>query len=548
MKSSKEILDSAESFLETADSYVILDKPRVNLLSYDPSIQSLSLNYIRSKYHFFLKTVERSREQQLDESLFNQFLADIAVSRGDLAVFDRGHIHFKLNCTRVGTNDILRHYSMRFFQTGQRKQIDLNVLDSEDISQSIRYFLPPEWVKARDLAEEFNSAMSYVAHLVKHAIDLGMPSDQARYIIPNAATTTLEMSGSLRSFFSYVGLRACEQAQFENQFLSEKVAKKLKEILPDLTQKLGPRCVYDPRCREGKNSCGKIKEKRDLFVGDGSGLEYVIKRAQMQIDSIDEIEFNNQGFLSNLSDAYNEYVSLEESNELPLVELEARFNSGISNLEEFTAQLAKNTFKRYTGKTFASDDKLTIEQVANICRNIVKAGHYGALGHQHLSYDTKISRVMLQKFARHHSLVLMASSQHHSIHANFEYIMPPMWEKLGLGTEFHTIVRYLNNLYTRAMDAGIPRDQARYCLPTCATTNLMISASPRSLFSLAAQRTCPSNSWEEREIVSMIVDDARERYSNLFYYLGPKCLLKLCGAKCEYEDEVRNKYLVDGDE
>ncbi len=539
-----------DSILETEEGEkAFLDKPRVSLIGYDPFIERGAVDYIKTKYHFKLKDLDIPREILIDHDEYVKFLTNIALGRQDLRIFDRGEIHFKINLTRVATNDLLRHWSMIFKQTGQSKQIDLsmNILkeDAEIFSQKIKYFLPPEWIKKPELISEFNSAVSYAANLIKIAIDRGVPANQAKYILMNATTTDLEISGSLRNFYNLVGLRACLIAQFENQYISKKIAKYLKDSMPNLTQLLGPRCVYERKCSEGQRGCGKIKDQKLIFEGNTTtNLINWLADAEEEIDIVNKVtSFDNYAFKKNYKIANADYSSLKELDELRVIALDYKFRSAPSDLERIVAENAKNTMKLYTGETFPSDEELSEEQIARICRNVTNSGHWGALQHGHIMYDTKISRVMLQKFARHWSLNLMASSQHHTKHSNFEYLIPPAWIEKGLEEEYHIFMRYLNNLYERAMDAGIEKSQARYVLPTAVAVNLRVSANPRTWYSIAMQRTCPSNSWEEREIVTKIVMDLKDRYPNLFYRLGPSCMRGICAEPCKQKDKVRAEFL-----
>ena len=127
--SQSEVLEDLLSNVKAAlskkrSAQVFLDKPRVHFLGADPLIEPLSLEYIETKYHYVLKKANAPVDVRLDSDKYAQFLADIAIRRQDFSVFKRGHIHFRLNLSRVSTNDFLRHWSLKFKQTGQKKQVD----------------------------------------------------------------------------------------------------------------------------------------------------------------------------------------------------------------------------------------------------------------------------------------------------------------------------------------------------------------------------------------------------------------------------------------
>jgi thymidylate synthase ThyX len=385
--------------------------------------------------------------------------------------------------------------------------------------------------------------MVYISDLVRRAIAKGMSGNQARYPLPNCATVDLCISASLGNIWNFVGLRACGREQFENNYLSRKVAKTLKDVLPNLTQKLGPRCIYEGFCREGKGCCGRQAEMLTEFLGDSANLTNSLKEYERQMDLADKLEYNDSAFIENYQKAYQEYLDMLKHNQLPVVQPIVRFRSGPPDLEKLCAENARNTYARLTGDKFVSDMEISPEEIDRVLKFVTKAGHFGVVGHQEITYDTKMSRVMLQKFARHSSLKLMGSSQHHSKHINFEYVMPPEWPALGLDVEFHVWNRYADGMYSRALAADIARDQARYTLPTDATVNLRISASPRDWYSVGRQRGCPSNSWEDKTIITNLAMDLKDRYPGMFYYLGPPCLIGLCGDECADKASVKKLFL-----
>jgi thymidylate synthase (FAD) len=526
-------------------SNVFLDKPRVHFLGADPLIEQLSKEYIETKYHYLLKDAKIPADVRLDPDKYMQYLANLAIDHQDFSVFKAGHVHFRLNLSRVSTNDFIRHWSLRFKQTGQTKQMDLFMdYPDEDVApDALKYYLPPDWHKAKELATEFNSAMVYVSDLARRAKSAGLSGNQSKYPIPNCATVDLRISGSLGDMWNFVGLRTCGREQFENNYHSRRVAKILKDVLANLTQRLGPRCVYEGHCREGKGSCGKQKEMLTEFLGDSTNLTASIKEFEHKMDLVDKLEYNDSAFIENYQKAYREYLEMLDKETLPVVEPKVKFRAAIPDLERFLTENARNTYIRLTGDKFASDDEIQPDEIEKTLKFVTKANHPGVVGHQEVTYDTRVSRVMLQKFARHSSLKLMASSQHHSLHTNFEYIMPPEWPKFGMDAEFHVWNSYLNGLYTRALAAGLVRDQARYCLPTDASVNLRISAVIRDWYSVGRQRTCPSNSWEEKTVVTGIVQDLKDRFPNVSYYMGPPCLVGMCANKCPEEDNIKKTFL-----
>lgn len=88
--------------------------------------------------------------------------------------------------------------------------------------------------------------------------------EDARYVFPNACETKLVCTFNARSLHNFFNHRCCERAQWEINELAFKMVKLVKEVAPILFKNAGPNCLTKP-CPEGKMSCGKITQVRELY-------------------------------------------------------------------------------------------------------------------------------------------------------------------------------------------------------------------------------------------------------------------------------------------
>jgi thymidylate synthase (FAD) len=95
-------------------------------------------------------------------------------------------------------------------------------------------------------------------------IELGIPAEDARYILPNATETKIIMTMNARELLHYFGLRCCERAQWEIRGMSIEMLRLVKRVAPVIFRTAGPGCVAGP-CPEGQFCCGKTVEVRDFF-------------------------------------------------------------------------------------------------------------------------------------------------------------------------------------------------------------------------------------------------------------------------------------------
>lgn len=89
--------------------------------------------------------------------------------------------------------------------------------------------------------------------------------EDARFVLPNACETKMVVTMNVRSLKNFFNHRSCERAQWEIRALSDEMLRLVKSVAPNLFKKAGPPCVSGA-CPEGKMSCGKAKEKRELYL------------------------------------------------------------------------------------------------------------------------------------------------------------------------------------------------------------------------------------------------------------------------------------------
>ena len=89
--------------------------------------------------------------------------------------------------------------------------------------------------------------------------------EDARYVLPNACETKMIATFNARSLINFFHHRCCERAQWEIRDLACEMLRLVKEVCPTIFRVAGPRCVSGP-CPEGKMSCGKMQEKRKIFL------------------------------------------------------------------------------------------------------------------------------------------------------------------------------------------------------------------------------------------------------------------------------------------
>ena len=148
--------------------------------------------------------------------------------------------------SRALTHQLVRHRIASYSQQSQR-YVNMNEFD---------YVMPKSIEDNIDAYAKFYQAMDMIDYTYILLKDMGIPEEDARYILPNATCTNIIVTTNARELLHFFSLRCCERAQSEIRELANKMLKICKEVSPTIFENAGPSCVRDGFCRESK-SCGR---------------------------------------------------------------------------------------------------------------------------------------------------------------------------------------------------------------------------------------------------------------------------------------------------
>lgn len=94
--------------------------------------------------------------------------------------------------------------------------------------------------------------------------------EDARFVLPNACETKMIVTMNTRSLLNFFRHRCCTRAQWEIRDVANQMLALVSEVAPQLFKKAGPSCVAG-HCSEGKMSCGRVKEMKELNAKIKSG-------------------------------------------------------------------------------------------------------------------------------------------------------------------------------------------------------------------------------------------------------------------------------------
>src|SRR2546428_11180622 len=97
------------------------------------------------------------------------------------------------------------------------------------------------WERA-GLREESLAFMRRVGQLYAQALKAGVPAEDARFLLPNAASTNLTFTVNFEEFLHIADLRLCWRAQWEIRHMWARARTALKARFPELAKPVQPKC------------------------------------------------------------------------------------------------------------------------------------------------------------------------------------------------------------------------------------------------------------------------------------------------------------------
>ena len=151
---------------------------------------------------------------QLEETMTDEQVRRLVkqLSRmGHLSTFEHVDFTFAIEgVSRVLTHQLVRHRIASYSQQSQRyvKEHDFETI------------MPPSVEAKPEFRDRFNRLCGEIQDLYNEMTESGIPAEDARYILPNAAETKIVVTMNARSLLHFFELRCCNRAQWEIRTLA----------------------------------------------------------------------------------------------------------------------------------------------------------------------------------------------------------------------------------------------------------------------------------------------------------------------------------------
>lgn len=116
--------------------------------------------------------------------------------------------------------------------------------------------IPPSIKKREEVEKAFEDFMKLSSLLYASLLEDGIPGEDARFVLPNACTSTISMSINYHALIDLAKERLCSRAQWEIRGLLEAIKTEVEKVSQVLAGYLQPKCYWLKHCPEAK-SCGR---------------------------------------------------------------------------------------------------------------------------------------------------------------------------------------------------------------------------------------------------------------------------------------------------
>lgn len=167
--------------------------------------------------------------------------------------------------SRVCSHQLVRHRVASYSQQSQRYV---------EVERLKEYVVIPKTIEGRG-REIFDALIEEASKAYRQLIKLGVPREDARFVLPNATETHLMVTMDGRSLLHFFGLRCCLRAQWEIREVADEMLREVRRVEPQLFRGAGPYCYQLGYCPEGRFTCGRMEEVKMRYSSLGYGADGV---------------------------------------------------------------------------------------------------------------------------------------------------------------------------------------------------------------------------------------------------------------------------------
>ena len=160
----------------------------------------------------------------------------------------------------------------------------------------------------------------------------------------------------------------------------------------------------------------------------------------------------------------------------------------------------------------------------------MRGGHESVIEHVNFTFRIEgVSRALLAQLTRHRIASFSVESQRYCDLGEMPMVIPPsILQNTEILNEYALAMDAVKAFYKRAVQKGIPKEDARYATPQSAVTNLTLTMNARELRHFFSLRCCNRAQWEIRAMADEMLRLCKEKCPLIFADAGPGCVRGNC--------------------
>ncbi|MCC5990094.1 MAG: FAD-dependent thymidylate synthase [Thermosphaera sp.] len=132
--------------------------------------------------------------------------------------------------SRVASHQLVRHRIASYTQESQR------------YAEVWPDYVVPKTVVERGFVERYKDAVERCYRVYEAMLDSGVPLEDARYVLPQAFTTSILMTVNLRELVHIACLRLSEKAQWELREVVKAMVEEASRVVPEVRELVSRMC------------------------------------------------------------------------------------------------------------------------------------------------------------------------------------------------------------------------------------------------------------------------------------------------------------------
>jgi len=146
------------------------------------------------------------------------------IDNGHESIIEHAVATFEISgISRCLSHQLVRHRIASFSQESMRY-----------VEPYFEVIVPPSIADTEGATEIWAAALAMTNHAYDRLREMGIPKEDARFLLPNATATRLVMTMNFRELRHFFKVRLAKQAQWEIRELAGKMLELIKEIAPNV--------------------------------------------------------------------------------------------------------------------------------------------------------------------------------------------------------------------------------------------------------------------------------------------------------------------------